>query len=243
MLQLKVVISTVVMVCAFSNTGFGASNSSKIMPSKIEKIGETGLKRITLTEQAAKRIGLTTVNILEENVQQNRKMAGIVTELGATADAGIVTGVISVNGLQQTGVGCERNVQFVPMFEYDWSKSFSARMSDLILTGTVENNSVKYVFENTADALSIGTQVFVEICNADTVGQAQVIPHSALLYAADGKTWVYTEESPLTFVRAPVDVAWIDGARVILKNGPPAGSAIVTTGSVELFGEDFGIGH
>ena len=243
MLQLKVVISTVALVCAFSNSGFGASDASKIVPSKTEKIGDTGLKRITLTEHAAQRIGLTTINVLEERVQQNRKMAGIVTELGATDDAGVVTGIVSVNGLQHTGLDCERDVHLVPMFEYDWSKSFPARMSDIILTGGDESNAVKYVFENTADALSIGTQVFVEICNADTVGQAEVIPQSALLYSADGKTWVYTEESPLTFVRASVDVAWIDGARVILKNGPAAGRAIVTTGSVELFGEEFGIGH
>jgi hypothetical protein len=243
MLQLKLAVSTAALVCAFSNASLGASTNSKIAPSKLEAIGDTGMKRITLTEHAARRIGVATVNVQEEYVQQNRKISGIVTKLGVANGVGIAFGTVSVKGLQHTGTDCERNVRFVAMSDHDWSNSLAAQMPDIVLTGGVDTTAVDYLFENKDGAVTLGTQVFVEVCIADTVGQAQVIPQSALLYSAEGKTWVYTEESPLTYVRAPVDVAWIDGARVILKNGPPVGSAIVTTGSVELFGEEFGIGH
>jgi hypothetical protein len=243
MLQHNVLVSTLVLACAIPTMSLGASMPGKIAPSKVEIIGDTGLKRITLTEQAAHRIGVATTNVLEESVYRTRKIRGEVTELGVTDVAGVVTGAVSVNGLQQTEVDCERDVRFVPLSEYDWSQSFSAQMSNVLLASGVEATSINYLFESRTDTLTLGTQVLVEICIAETAGQATVIPHNALLYSAEGKTWVYTEESPRTYVRAPVDVAWIDGARVILKNGPPVGSAIVTTGSVELFGEEFGIGH
>src|SRR2546423_5972619 len=49
---------------------------------------------------------------------------------------------------------------------------------------------------------------------------ATAIPYSALLYDDQGQTWVYVSEKPLVFVRAPVEVAFIDGPRVVLKSGP-----------------------
>ncbi len=243
MLQHNVFFSSLALMCVFSTGSLGASNVGKNAPSKMELIGDTGLKRITLTEQAAHRIGIATANIEEAYVHQSRKIFGEVTELGVATDGGVVAGVVSVKGLQHSGLDCERNVRVVPMSVYDWSQAFPAQMSDTVLASSEDATSTRYMFESKTDTLSVGTQVFVELCLAETAGQARVIPHSALLYLADGKTWVYAEESPLTYVRAPVEVDWIDGARVILKSGPPTGSAIVTTGSVELFGEEFGIGH
>ena len=243
MLQRNVLVSSLAVLCVLSTGCLGASTAGKNAPSIIEMIGDTGLKRITLTEQAAHRIGVATANVLEEYVHQNRKISGEVTELGVANGAGIVAGVVSVKGLQHNDLECERNVRVVAMSVYDWSQAFAAQMTDTVLVSGGDAASISYLFESKADALSIGAQVLVELCIAETAGQARVIPHGALLFSADGKTWVYTQEGPLTYVRAPVDVAWIDGARVILKNGPPVGSAIVTTGSVELFGEEFGIGH
>ena len=75
-------------------------------------------------------------------------------------------------------------------------------------------------------------------------GQAggTVVPYSAVLYDADGGTWVYTNPDGLTFVRASISVDDIDGDVARLSNGPAAGTAIATVGVAELYGAELGVG-
>jgi hypothetical protein len=69
-----------------------------------------------------------------------------------------------------------------------------------------------------------------------------VIPYAALIYDLNGGTWAYTSPEPLTFVRAPITVDYIEGDIVVLLDGPPAGTAVATVGVAELYGADTGIG-
>jgi len=69
-----------------------------------------------------------------------------------------------------------------------------------------------------------------------------VVPYSAVLYDADGGTWVYTNPAGLTFVRASISVDRIDGDVARLSNGPAADTAIATVGVAELFGAEMGVG-
>ena len=64
----------------------------------------------------------------------------------------------------------------------------------------------------------------------------EVVPDEALVYAADGHAFTYSSPKPNTYVRAAITVDRIDGRKVILKKGPPAGTSVVTVGSQELFG-------
>jgi hypothetical protein len=68
--------------------------------------------------------------------------------------------------------------------------------------------------------------------------QRRVVPYAAVLYDAQGDTWVYTSPEPLTFVRNPIVVDHIDGDTAILSDGPPSGMAVVTVGATELFGSE-----
>lgn len=70
-----------------------------------------------------------------------------------------------------------------------------------------------------------------------------VIPYAAVIYAADGGTWAYTIAPPAGFVRHPIAIARIDGSRVVLSQGPPSGSHVVTTGAAELLGTELDVGH
>jgi hypothetical protein len=70
----------------------------------------------------------------------------------------------------------------------------------------------------------------------------KVVPYSALLYDVDGTSWVYTSTASLTFVRARVTVDFIAGNTVVLTDGPPSGTVIVTVGAPELFGAELGVG-
>ena len=67
-------------------------------------------------------------------------------------------------------------------------------------------------------------------------GGREVLPDTALVYAADGHTFTYASPKPNEYVRAAITVDRIDGRKVILKKGPPAGTHVVTVGSQELFG-------
>jgi hypothetical protein len=70
-----------------------------------------------------------------------------------------------------------------------------------------------------------------------------IVPYGALLYDTHGGTWVYTQQEALTFVRDRVRVQRIEGDRVMLTDGPPSGTEVVTVGVAELFGVETGVGH
>jgi hypothetical protein len=72
-------------------------------------------------------------------------------------------------------------------------------------------------------------------------GKRLVAPYAALLYDPEGKTYVYTNPKPLEFLRAPVEVDRIEGDRVLLTDGPPAGTKVVTVGVTEVYGTELDV--
>lgn len=70
----------------------------------------------------------------------------------------------------------------------------------------------------------------------------RAIAYGALLYEKDGGTFVYTNPEPLIFESAPVTVDYIEGDVVILSDGPPTGTKVVTVGGAELYGAETGVG-
>jgi hypothetical protein len=65
-----------------------------------------------------------------------------------------------------------------------------------------------------------------------------VVPYAAVLYGPNGETWVYVTIEPLVFVRQAILVDLIEGDNAFLSDGPGSGTAVVTTGAVELFGSE-----
>jgi hypothetical protein len=65
-----------------------------------------------------------------------------------------------------------------------------------------------------------------------------VVPYAALIYDPEGKTFVYTSPKPLEYLREEVKVDRIDGDRVLLSRGPPAGTRVVTVGAAEVYGTE-----
>jgi hypothetical protein len=72
-------------------------------------------------------------------------------------------------------------------------------------------------------------------------GGGLTVPYSSLLYDASGQTWVYTNPSPLVFLREAVTVDRIDGDVVKLTAGPTGGTSIVVVGASELFGAELDV--
>lgn len=82
------------------------------------------------------------------------------------------------------------------------------------------------------------TQIREEMVELDSgeYAQRKVIPYSAIMYDKKGHTWTYTNPETLVFVRAPIEVEEVDEDTVILAEGPPAGTTIVTVGAALLMG-------
>ena len=79
----------------------------------------------------------------------------------------------------------------------------------------------------------------IETAPVQAGGRGGVIPYAAVLYDPSGQTFTYTSPRPRVFERQMIDVIRIDGARALLRSGPPAGMAVVTVGSQELFGSEY----
>ena len=73
--------------------------------------------------------------------------------------------------------------------------------------------------------------------------QHETVPYSAIIYDAEGHSWVFTTSESLSYVKAPIAIDRIDGDRAILTEGPPPGTPVVTQGAEELFGVEDGIGE
>jgi hypothetical protein len=69
-------------------------------------------------------------------------------------------------------------------------------------------------------------------------GTHSVVPYAALIYDPEGKTYVYTSPKPLEYLRAEVKVDRIEGDRVLVSRGPPAGTRVVTVGAAEVYGTE-----
>jgi hypothetical protein len=67
------------------------------------------------------------------------------------------------------------------------------------------------------------------------------VPYASLWYDAKGSAFVYTVTAPLSYVRAPVTVDYVEGDQAILSAGPEAGTEVVTQGVAELYGAETGL--
>jgi hypothetical protein len=74
-------------------------------------------------------------------------------------------------------------------------------------------------------------------------GQETVLPYDAVIYGADGKTYTYTAPEPLTYVRQEIDIDHVAGDSVMLSDGPPTGTEVVTVGAAEVYGTEFEVAH
>jgi hypothetical protein len=74
-------------------------------------------------------------------------------------------------------------------------------------------------------------------------GQGTVMPHSAVIYDADGETFTYTSPEPRTYVRQKIVIDDIVGDSVMLSDGPPAGTEVVTVGAALVYGSEFEVAH
>jgi hypothetical protein len=91
--------------------------------------------------------------------------------------------------------------------------------------------------------LDVRTGAVTEEKSPRTEKLQKAVPYSALIYDPQGRTWVYTCPQPRVFVRAAIDVDFIEGDLAFLSQGPDPGTSIATVGVAELYGTEFEVGH
>jgi cobalt-zinc-cadmium efflux system membrane fusion protein len=91
--------------------------------------------------------------------------------------------------------------------------------------------------------LTLGKRVRVELPLIGTGAHRLVVPYQAVIYDLNGDSWVYTNPEPLIFVRAAVEIDYVEADLAVLAKSPPAGTAVVTIGAAELYGAEFGVGE
>ena len=87
-----------------------------------------------------------------------------------------------------------------------------------------------------------GQYVRVETALLGSGTQRKIVPYAAVIYGPHGETWVSSPE-PLTFIRHPIAIDYIQEDQVVLSDGPPSGTKVVTVGVAELYGTEYGVGH
>lgn len=87
-----------------------------------------------------------------------------------------------------------------------------------------------------------GERVEVRVSLSGTGAEKPTVPWTAVLHDIHGGQWVYEETGADTFVRRRVQVEVVAGEDAVLASGPATGAKVVTAGSAELFGIEFGPG-
>ena len=75
------------------------------------------------------------------------------------------------------------------------------------------------------------------------VGLRLAIPHSAVIYDAEGDPWVYVSQAPDTFIRKHVVIDFMNADHIFVASGVTASDTVVTVGVPELQGAEFGVGE
>jgi len=215
-------------------------------PATVERIEGTKLSRVTLTEKAVERIGLQTDQVREENVSRKRMVKGEVVALPAGEAAAL--GVrVRVTRDELGKVAWGEPARVLPRDGDDQAEDdgLPARPAKVQGADDPREPTVAryYGIDGTEHGLAPEKRVWVRLPLAGKGKLRKVVPYSALIYDPQGETWVYTSPQPRTFVRASVDVDYIDGDVAVLESGPPAGTVVASVGVAELYGTEFKVGH
>ncbi len=113
---------------------------------------------------------------------------------------------------------------------------------ELELVNEAEGLNRLTLVSKAAERIGVKTEKVGVLVRFGGDSQRTTVPYSALLYAPEGATYVYTNPEPLVFLRHSVTVDYVEGDLVVLAAGPPRGTAVVTMGVAELQGMEFGVG-
>jgi cobalt-zinc-cadmium efflux system membrane fusion protein len=102
-------------------------------------------------------------------------------------------------------------------------------------------SDVFYALQSPGGVVRPGERVSVQVPLTGEE-QALVVPTAAVVYDLNGGAWVYEATGATTFVRRRIEVRSQVGGKTLITRGIDAGKKVVTAGTAELFGTEFGAG-
>jgi hypothetical protein len=224
-LLLLVVVGLPATACGYASPAEGEGPG----PARVEAIEDSDLSKVILTPDAAKRIGLETARVAMSQVEQGTTVSGRVVANPVGSGSPLVR--VSLPATERAKVDA----------------ALPARVtvgSDELVAppvgGTAAGGALAYELDGVGGAVHAGQRLRVELVFSGG-GEQLTIPYSAVIYGVEGGVWAYTSAGPLTFVRAPITVASIQGNTAVLSEGPAPGTEVVTVGGEELLGTEFAI--
>ena len=197
-------------------------------PAKVEPIEDSDISKVVLTEDAAKRIGLETAQVTEQQVEEGLVVSGRV-DAGASTKSATVR--VSLPAAERAKVDLTQPARVTVA-------------GDSMIAGIAgtppSSGPLTYELDGAGSTVHAGQRLRVEL-QLTGGGQRLTIPYSAVIYGVEGGVWTYTSTGPLTFERAAINVAEVQGDTAVLSKGPPAGTTVVTVGGEELLGTEFAI--
>ncbi len=132
-------------------------------------------------------------------------------------------------------------VTIIPIDTATISKRYSATAINAADSGS--SGIQYYAPVKTDDGLVPGQRVFVHMIEPKSKLTVKTIPYSSVIYKDDGSSWIFVTANKNEFTRYGIEIEKILGSTVVLAEGPPAGTAIVSVGAAELMGVEQLIGH
>ena len=227
LLLLLVAVGLQATACGYSDPAEGEGAA----PATVESIEDSDLSKVVLTEDAAKRIGLETAPVALSHVESDVVVRGRVAADPAASGALFVR--VSMPAAELAKVDVSKPSRVLAVFG-----------SNGVIAPLVANagsaGTLTYRLDGADRVVHAGQRVRVQVPLAGG-GEQKTIPYSAVIYGVEGGVWAYTSTGPLTFVRAPITVASVQGDTAVLSEGPPPGTEVVTVGGEELLGTEFAI--
>jgi hypothetical protein len=224
-LLLLVAVGATAGACGYSAPAEGEGDE----PAKVEPIEDSDISKVVLTEDAAKRIGLETAQVATQAVEEALVVSGQVAPDPAAPGSLLVR--VSLPAAERAKVDLTRPARVTVAGD-----ELVAPMAG----DPPKSGPLAYELDGSGTAVHAGQRLRVEL-QFTGGGKRLTIPYSAVIYGIEGGVWTYTSAGPLTFVRAPITVASVQGTTAVLSKGPPAGTEVVSVGGEELLGTEFAI--
>ena len=235
---------------------------------KFESIPGSSVKRVILTAKAAERLGIETDKVSEQRIVRKQMFGGqVIHPLKLQLMQKQAKFAFASFG-QAAAVPAPKTVAVQPgetwvrlmLSQEEWDRVAQEKPARILplatrdklakeIFATPSNNppiedlkrtmlSLFYVVPDGDHGLNVNDRMRVELQLAGSNKKRKIMPYSSLYYDGKGGAWVYVQKKPLVYERQPVEVERIVGEQVVLIDGPPVGTDVVTVGAALLYGAE-----
>lgn len=240
-----------VLALVAGSMGSYAADSNPNSPSRLAPIEGSTVQRVTLSEEAAQRLGIMTGQVSDQEIARIHTMEGKVLvppypqSVGTFLASGIDPSLTIVQVPRSETAAFATLGLTASVRPRDALGGIVSPPAQLVTISQPEKSDYLGDLFFTVEGKELGlTELEPVLVELSIKGGVQkTIPTSALFYDEQGLTWVYINPEPLVFVRHPVSVDFVQADTAVLTEGPESGVVIVTVGAMLLLGAEFGVGH